>query len=526
MSKTKYILAVDLGTSGPKSALVTMDGDVVGVEQKPVELQLLPNGGAEQSPDEWWQAILSTSKKLVASGLAPAEDIVAISCTSQWSGTVAVDKNGNALGNAIIWMDTRGSRYIDQMTDGPVKIAGYDIWKLIRWLRLTGGIPGHAGKDPIAHILFLKHERPEIYRNTDKFLEPKDYINLKLTGKTAATVDSITLHWLTDNRDLTRVDYDQRLLDMAGVARQRFPDLKNAVDILGPVKKEIARELGINDDAQVVAGTPDVMSAAIGSGAVRDFHGHLYVGTSSWLTCHVPFKKADVFHNMASLPSAIPGKYIIGNEQETAGACLNFIKDRILYPNVEKTEGGQAPDGYKFLDEMAAAAPAGSGRVIFTPWLYGERTPIEDHTVRAGFFNVSLKTTREHLVRAVFEGVAYNSRWLLGYVEKFIKKRMDPIHFIGGGASSGVWCQIFADVLNRNIKQVKDPIQANVRGAAFLASVALGHLTFDDIPDRVQFINTYTPNPENRMCYDRLFKGFLKIYKTNRSFFKQMNPDE
>ncbi len=526
MSKTGYILAVDLGTSGPKSALVTMDGEVIGVAHEPVKLQLLPKGGAEQSPDEWWQAILSTSKKVIGSGLAPAEDIVAISCTSQWSGTVAVDKNGEALGNAVIWMDTRGSRYVERMTDGPIRIAGYDVRKLIRWVRLTGGIPGHAGKDPIAHILFLKHERPEIYRSADKFLEPKDYINLKLTGKACATIDSITLHWLTDNRDLSCVDYHDRLLEMTGVARARFPDLRQSVDTLGPVKKEIARELGIRADVQVVGGTPDVMSAAIGSGAVNDFQGHLYVGTSSWLTCHVPFKKTDVFHNMATLPSAIPGKYIIGNEQETAGACLNFVKDRILSPDIGQEKRARASGVYKILDDMAAAVPPGSGRVIFTPWLYGERTPIEDHTVRAGFFNVSLQTTREHLVRAVFEGVAYNSRWLLGYVEKFIKRRMDPIHFIGGGARSDIWCQIFADVLNRTIKQVNDPIQANLRGAAFLAAVALGHLRFEDIPKRVLFTKTYTPNPENRACYDRLFKGFLKIYKTNRSFFRQMNKNE
>jgi xylulokinase len=161
--------------------------------------------------------------------------------------------------------------------------------------------------------------------------------------------------------------------------------------------------------------------------------------------------------------------------------------------------------------------------MIFTPWLYGERTPVDDRLARGGLHNVSLRTTREHLVRAVFEGVAYNARWLLGYVEKFVKRRCDAINMVGGGANSDVWCQIHADVLGRSIRQVKDPILVNVRGAAFLASVALGYLTFDELPDRVQIANTFRPNPENRRTYDELYREFVGIYKRNREMFARLN---
>ena len=153
-------------------------------------------------------------------------------------------------------------------------------------------------------------------------------------------------------------------------------------------------------------GSPDLPCAAIGSGAVRDYQGHLYIGTSSWLTCHVPYKKTDISHNMASLPSAIPNKYFIANEQETAGACLNFLRDNILYHKDELLAEEQVPDVYKIFDRIVENTPPGSDKVIFTPWLYGERTPIEDHSVRCALFNLSLKTTREHIIRAVFEGVA------------------------------------------------------------------------------------------------------------------------
>ena len=181
------------------------------------------------------------------------------------------------------------------------------------------------------------------------------------------------------------------------------------------------------------------------------------------------------------------------------------------------------PDIYKVFDQVAANAPAGSGKLIFTPWLYGERTPIEDHTIRGGFHNMSLQTTREHLIRAVFEGVAYNTKWLLKYAEKFISRRMDVLNIIGGGANSALWCQIFADVLDRDICQVKDPIHANSRGAALLASVALGHSTFDDISEQTQIVATYHPNPENREIYDELFDEFLGIYKRNKTMYARLN---
>lgn len=524
-SDKKYILAIDLGTSGPKTALVSTHGEVVDFEFEETQLLLFPNGGAEQRPDEWWDAIIKTSKRVLEKRLVPVGNIIAVCCTAQWSGTVAVDSGGNPLMNAVIWMDSRGSRYIKDITGGLIKVAGYGIHKIPRWLSLTGGAPTHSGKGPIAHILYIKNELPEIYRKAYKFLEPKDYINLRFTGKFAASYDSIALHWLTDNRDISNIKYDGRLISMSTMDREKFPDLKQAVDILGPIKKEVADELGLSRNIKVVMGTPDVPCAILGSGAVGDFEGHIYIGTSSWITCHVPFKKTDLFHNIASLPSAIPGRYFIANEQETAGACLTFLRDNILYHKDQLLTEAELPDVYKIFDKIVEKTPAGSDKVIFTPWLYGERTPIENDSVRAGFFNQSLKTTREHLIRAVFEGVAFNSKWLLRYVEKFIKQRLDPINMIGGGANSNVWCQIHADVFNRTIRQVKNPIHVNVRGAAFLASIALGYIAVNDIPKYIQIANTYRPNVENRKIYDELFKEFINIYKSNKRIYERLNRD-
>jgi xylulokinase len=161
--------------------------------------------------------------------------------------------------------------------------------------------------------------------------------------------------------------------------------------------------------------------------------------------------------------------------------------------------------------------------VLFTPWLNGERSPVDDHTVRGGFHNLSLSTTTDQMVRSVFEGVALNSRWLLEAVEKFAGRRLDTLAFVGGGANSDQWSQIHADVLGREIRQVADPVLANVRGAALLTLHALGRVSLDDIPAMVAIRRTYTPEVANAAEYDLLFEEFVTLYKQTKGIFKRLN---
>ncbi|MGA9595716.1 MAG: FGGY family carbohydrate kinase, partial [Acidimicrobiia bacterium] len=309
MDETKFILAIDLGTSGPKVALVGDDGTLTGSDFEPVELLLLPGGGAEQDPNAWWSAIVAATKRTLAA--KPDAEVTAVCVTSQWSGTVAIGHDGNAIGNAIVWMDTRGAGYVEKLIGGPVQFQGYDPRKARKWVSLTGGAPSGAGKDPIAHILWLRNERPDVYRSTRVFLEPKDYINYRLTGEVTATFDSITLHWVTDNRDPNAVTYDDDLLAYAGLDRSVLPDLLPATAVVGGLAESAATDLGLPAGIPVLGGTPDLHSAAIGSGTTGDVAGSLYIGTSSWIVCHVPFKKTDLIHNIASLPAAIPGRYLV-----------------------------------------------------------------------------------------------------------------------------------------------------------------------------------------------------------------------
>ncbi|WP_241759483.1 xylulokinase [Pyxidicoccus parkwayensis] len=522
----KSILAIDLGTSAVKLAVVSVRGRILGGSSERLDLSLLPDGGAEQDPEAWWRAIIAGTRKLFASGTVRAEDIIGVNCSSQWSGTVAVDAAGKPLCPALIWMDSRGAAEVKRVASGFIPIEGYGIRRLLTWIRLSGGAPSLSGKDPVGHILYLQSAQPDVYRNTYKFLEPKDWLNLRLSGRFAASYDSITLHWVTDNRELSRVTYDERLLELTGLEREKLPDLVPAATVLGPLQPEAARALGLREDVQVVTGAPDILAAAVGSGAVRDNEPHLCVGTSSWLSCHVPYKKTDIFHQMASVPSALQGRYLLANEQESAGICLTFLKDNILYGRDTKPGEAEEDDSaevYKLMERQAGSVPAGSDRLIFMPWLNGERSPVDDKALRGGFFNQSLKTTRAHMVRAVMEGVAYNSRWLFTYVEQFVGRRLDSLRIIGGGARSALWCQIHADVLGRTIQQVDEPVLANARGAAFQAAVALGQLTVDEIPALVPIARTYEPDPKNRVLYDELFREFVNLYKANKAIFARLN---
>ncbi len=503
-------LAVDLGTGGPKVGFVRLTGEVLWHDHQLVETSWSEGGGASQDASKWWELICEATRRGLASGVVEASDVVAVSCTGQWASTIPVDSSGEPVGECVLWMDSRGAPYSKKVIGGPV--AGYAPRPAIQWIRRSGGAPSSNGADPIGHILWMQNERPEIVAATSYFLEPVDYLSMRFSGIAAASHASMIASWLTDNRKLDVMAYDPVLVRLSGIDPSKLPPLVPTASVIGPIAAQVASALGLPEGVKVVTGTPDLHSAACGAGAVRDFETHLAISTSAWIGAPVPFKKTDPLHSIVSVPGLNPSQYLIANNHETGGLCLQWLRDA-LFPGAS----------YDEVTAEAEASPPGAGKVIFTPWLNGERSPVDDRRARGGFHNVSLGAKRQDLARAVLEGVAFNARWLHDAVESFAGKRLEPIRIIGGGAQSDLWCQIHADVMDRRIERVALPLHANLRGAAVFAGLALGAITPAEVGALVASETTFEPDPANRAAYDQLFAEFPKIYRAERSMFSRLN---
>ncbi len=518
------VLAIDLGSGGIKTALVSNAGEVIAQAAEPVATHLLPGGGAEQDAEEWWNSARNTAKQVIRESNVSVDDIVAVACDSQWSVVVPVDRRGHPLMRAVHWLDSRGGPYNRRLIAGFPSFEGYGLLKLAKWIRATGLAPTRTGVDSLGHVLFIKHERPEIYAQTFKFLEPMDYLTSRFAGRITATQKTMAPFAIVDTRRPDVLSYSAPLLKLAGLEQDKFPELIPNNGVVGTLDLSVAKELGLNPATPVVAGVNDSNASAIGSGAVLDFDAIIYIGTSLYMTCHVPFKKTDLLHMMTSLPSPFAGRYMMFGEQGAGGKCVEFYLKNIVYPDDGFNTGPMPDDAYSRFGAVSSEAPAGSGGVIFLPWLNGSIVPCEDPHVRGGFMNLSLKTSRGHLTRAIMEGIAYNNRWTRAAAEKFIGRRIDSFRFSGGGALSDLWAQIHADVLGAEICQVDDPVNTTVRGAALLAFVSLGYRRVEDLSGLVKIKRVFAPNDANRKVYDNMYAQYHRLFKKNRRVFAALNP--
>ncbi|MCD4741791.1 MAG: FGGY-family carbohydrate kinase [Desulfobacteraceae bacterium] len=520
---SRYVLAVDLGSGGPKVALVSDKGEVVAIAEDNIEIIMLPDGGAEQNPDEWWVKTKSAIKEVIKSSFVNVKDIVAISCDSQWCLAVPVNEHGEHLMNAIHWLDTRGGRYNRQITGGFPKVEGYSLLKLIKWIRLTGLVPTHSGVESLGHVLFIKNERPDIYKKTYKFLEPMDYLTSRFTGKITATQKTMAPFMLMDNREWEISDYNKTLLNLTGLEKEKFPKIIPNNGVVGVIDPGVAEELGLDRSTKVVAGISDSNASLIGSGAVKDYEMIIYIGTSLYMTCHIPFKKTDLTHFMTSIPSPFHSRYYLLGEQGAGGKCVEFFLKNFVFPD-DKFNTGKKPDNaYELFNEMAKDAPPGSNGLIFLPWLNGSIVPKEDPNVRGGFMNLSLGTDRTHMARAIFEALAFNNRWTMGPAAKFINQPITNFRFSGGGALSDLLSQIHADIMNVKIRQVDDPLNTTVRGAAMLAFNSLGYMSVDEISGLAKIKKEFKPNPSNKRIYDKMYKQYRELFKRNQKIFRALN---
>jgi xylulokinase len=507
-------LSIDLGSGGPKVALVTLDGVIVAHEVHHVVTHFTPDGGATQDADEWWTIVSGATRRLLATaGVTPGQ-VRAVAVTGLYASTVPVDANGLPTAPCLTWLDTRGGRYSRRAVGG--HLLGFNARKALTFVRKTGGAPSTAGADPVGQMLFLLHNQPEIVAKTRWFMEPVDYLTMRFTGVPSATHASRLAMWMTDNRRLDEYHYDPRLLAIVGLDADRLPPLLPFGSIVGTVTPDVATDLGLSPETVVITGVPDVHAAAVGTGATKLYDTHLALSTTSWISCPVPGKKTDIAHAIASVPGLSNDAYLVINNQETGAKALEWLRDVLA--------GRGEPMAFEEMTSLAGTSPSGANGVIFTPWLAGERSPVDNKRIRAGFTNLSVTTTSADLIRAVMEGVAANSAWLFGYVEKFVGRSLSPIRLLGGGAQSALWCQIYADTLVRDVEQVRQPLLAQVRGGALLASVALERRALGDVTAPESGVS-FEPSPDVAVTRGRASQ-LASLYGRDKRWSRQRRRQE
>ena len=531
MSK-KYVISYDIGTTGVKSCLFEI-GETINLISAAMEgykLYILPDGGAEQDPEEWWQAICSTTKTIFENCDIKPEQIEGISFCSQMQGLVLVDRNGVPVHRAFSYMDQRAKKQIKEGMANGIQIAGANIFKLIPSLIITGAVSASV-KDPVWKYNWVKENEPENFRNVYKWLDVKEYLIARMTDKFVMTRDSAFGTLLYDIRK-GKECWSPTICKLLGVNPAHLPEIVNSTDNVGGLTAKAASELGLKEGTAVFGGGGDASLIGVGAGSVELGETHIYNGTSGWVSTVVEKSVVDASAMIAAITGAQKDSFNYFAELETAGKCLEWVKDHLALDEIgiflEKTDVAESPETvytslYDYLSKVVSEIPAGSSGVIFTPWLHGNRCPFEDPNARGMFFNISLDVGKTELIRSVIEGVCMHMRWFLETQDKKIRTS-SVVRFVGGGALSDVTCQILADVTGRTVETVDSPQNVGAVGAAVIMAVGLGII--DDVSHAKRLIpakKTFIPNSENKAVYDRNYEVYKTLYKNNKNSFKALN---
>lgn len=528
----KYVVAYDIGTTGVKTCLFEIENEIklIAAAMEGYNLYILPGGGAEQDPDEWWQAICNTTKTVFSKCDILPEQIEGISFCSQMQGLVLVDKDLRPVHRAFSYMDQRAKKQIKDGIAYGIKIAGANIFKLIPSLIITGAVSASV-KDPVWKYNWVKENEPENFKRIYKWLDVKEYIICRMTDRCVMTRDSAFGTLLYDIRK-GKEGFSKTMCKLLGVDIDHLPEIVESTDWVGGLTEKAAAELGLKPGTAVFGGGGDASLIGVGAGSVELGETHVYNGTSGWVSTVVDKSVVDASAMIAAIIGAQKDSFNYFAELETAGKCLEWVKDHLALDEIgiflDKTDVVQSTETvytslYDYLSKVVDEIPAGSQGVIFTPWLHGNRCPFEDPNARGMFFNISLDVGKTELIRSVLEGVCMHMRWFLETQDKKIKTS-NVIRFVGGGALSDVTCQILADITDRTVETVDSPQNVGAVGAAVIMAVGLG--VIDDVSHAKRLIpakKTFIPNPKNKEVYDRNYEVYKALYKNNKNAFKALN---
>ncbi|MCR4563187.1 MAG: FGGY-family carbohydrate kinase [Clostridiales bacterium] len=534
MVKSIYAIAYDIGTTGVKTCLFEISDkiELLAAESQGYNLYVIDGGGAEQHPDEWWEAMCSTTKSIMKKVKVKAEDISGISFCSQMQGVVLVDKDGNAVRPAFSYMDQRAREEMKECMGKPPRIAGGNAQKVLKSLMITGAAPLSV-KDPVWKYKWVEKHEPQNFKKVYKWLDVKEYLIVRMTGEFIMTHDSA---FSTMIYDIKKNTWSPEMCKMIGINMDHLATIVKSTDRVGTLTKKAADELGLAEGTAVFGGGGDASLIGVGAGSTRPGDTHIYQGTSGWVSTVVEKSIVDTSSMIAAIVGARPGYYNYFAEMETAGKCAEWVKDHLaldeidIYMNKQHNlKHGKADmevvytNLYDYMMAVVDTIEPGSGGVIFTPWLHGNRCPFEDPNAKGMFFNISLETGKSELIRAVMEGVCFHLRWMLETQDKKIKTST-TIRFVGGGALSDITCQMLADCTGRIIETVASPQNVGAVGAACVISAGVGIIK--DLADAKTLIpaaKTFQPDFTKKVLYDKNFEVFKELYNSNKKNFEMLN---
>lgn len=503
----EYIIAHDVGTSCDKALIVDKNGIPIYSSQESYPIYYPNVNYAEQDPDDWWKAVCKTTKSLIEKSGIKKEEIIGLTFSNQMLGIVPVDKIGK-LRNAIIWLDSRADKEASWMMK---KFINSKIFALLAGAPLTG-------KDGMPKLLWIKNNEKDIYEKMKYFLDVDGYLIYKATKNMVMELSNGSVFGI----DLKKKDWLRWIFNYIGFDTKKLPPLVKSTDIVGKLTKEASIECGLLEGTPVIAGCGDALASSVGAGAVEEKDTHVYLGTSGWvgvITKRCPTGK----YGIAAIQSADYDKSFLFAETETAGECLRWIKEEFYR---KESQDPEIKNVYALMDEEVKKISPGSDFLIFTPWLYGERAPINNCYVRAGFVNLSINHKRENLLRAVYEGVGYNLRWIIEVIEKGFNFKIPYLRVIGGGAKGDVWMQIISDITNLKVEVPPYPQERGAIGAAFIGFIGLKYFeNFSSIKNILKIEKVFNPNEKNRKIYDFLFEKYKLIYRNLKKFYTDFNKE-
>ncbi len=495
-----YILAHDLGTELNKASLVDEEGKMVAYCTKEYAVSYPRPGWAEQDPLSWWEAVKETTAEVLRKAKVKPQEVEALVFDSMMYTLVTVNEEGKPLRPAILWLDTRAKAQAEEL------MGRLDLLGMLE----RGVIPPTSAKDITPKILWIKQEEPEIFRRA-RFVDSKDYLIYRCVGEFYTDWSCASLFCLFNFREKR---WEEELVEEMGLSPDRLSIPVKSTEVVGNLTEKAAWELGLPRKVEVVCGCGDATAVGVGAGGP-----HLYLGTSAWVGMHVEEPLFDLT-GVGSLCAADPERFFLIGEMENAGSCLKWFRDQLAREERERGERmGRGP--YALLDEMAGRVEAGSGKLLFLPWMMGERCPFIQSTVRGAFLNLSFRHTKAHLVRAVMEGVAYHLRWIAEVVEG-MGLSLPSLRICGGGAKSEVWSQILADVLGKKVERVASPHHVGSLGASIVARVGLGKTDFRSAEREVKVEREFLPS-EGREIYDPLYREFKSLQPMLSEFFERLN---